>query len=375
MSFALSRTGPVLVLLFAIPFTGRAADPVRWRSDYNAARKEAADSGRPICLQISSDNCIYCRKMEASTLIDPGVTGLLGGQYIPVKIDGTREQGLIKALRIQMYPTTVLAGADGSIHAVLQGYVTAEEFRGQLKKAADASAADEKLYREVADATTASKLGDYAKAIATAQRVVLIGKGRPAEGKANELIEDIEKTAADKLASTAALKDVSPADMQAAVAGVIRTFPGTRAASRAEAQLAAAGGVGPAGIPRRAILTAARQLAEKGEYAEAMDLLGFLSRGPAVEPETAAAGELLKTLAADPEKLAVAARQAAEKAAAFQLALSETWAAKGNPTAATACLEQVLKLCPTGPKAEAAQAQLTKLRGGGVSAVPVNRQK
>lgn len=354
------------VLVFSlVPAAAAAADPVRWRGDYSAARKEAADGGLPLCLYISSEQCVYCRKMEGGPLTDPAVTGLLGGgQFVPVKLDGNKDAVVARALRVQVYPTTVLAGPDGTIHAVLQGFVSADQLRDALKKAQVASADDVKLARELADATAAAKAGDYAKALAVAQRVALVGKGKPAEPKATEIIEDIEKSAADRLSAS---RD------DAALAGVVRVFPGTRAAARAEASLTAAGKAIDV-VPPRAILAAARKLADRGEYAEALDLLGFLARGPENVPETAAAGELAKAIKTDPAKLTTAAKQATEKAAALQITLSEAYVAQGRSGDAAACLDEVLKLCPTGPKAEYAAATLRKLRGDTV-AVPAVRTR
>jgi thioredoxin-related protein len=356
--------GAAAALLFAS--AARGDDPVRWRTDYNAARKEAAEAGKPLFLQIGSDDCVHCRRMEASTLRDPGVTGLLGSGYVPLKVDGRRDAGLVKALKVQVYPTTVLAGPDGTIHAVVQGYVAADPLREHLKAAAATSAEDLKLARELADAAAAERAGEYAKALGAAQRVALVGKGRPAEAKANELLEDIEKHAADRLAAALAGPPRPAEATRPAIAAVVRTFPGTRAAARAEAQLAAAGvrfETPVAGLPGP-LLGVARELVEKGEYADALGLLGYLARGPADAPETRTAGELAAAVAADPAKLAAAARQAGEQAAALQIALADAHLSRGEQTAAVAALEHAIRLCPTGGKAEAATAKLTRIRDG-----------
>ena len=60
-----------VVFLFAS--NGTAADPVTWRSDYNSARKEAGEKGLPIFLVIGTDNCFYCRKLEAGPFRDPAI--------------------------------------------------------------------------------------------------------------------------------------------------------------------------------------------------------------------------------------------------------------------------------------------------------------
>src|SRR5262249_48613332 len=45
------------------PARAPAADPVNWRTDYNAARKEATEKGLPLFVVVGTDNCFYCRKL------------------------------------------------------------------------------------------------------------------------------------------------------------------------------------------------------------------------------------------------------------------------------------------------------------------------
>src|SRR5262245_18531970 len=83
------------VLSFAT--TTQAADPVVWRTDYNAARKEAAEKGLPVFLVIGSDNCFYCRKLEAGPCRDAAVVAQLTQNFIPLKVDANKEPNLAKA--------------------------------------------------------------------------------------------------------------------------------------------------------------------------------------------------------------------------------------------------------------------------------------
>jgi thioredoxin-related protein len=123
-------------MIFAFAEAVVAAEPgeIRWRTDYNSARQEAQEKGLPILLDIGTDDCFYCRKLDSTTFRDPTITAILAGQVLPVRVDGNREAGLVRALNVQVYPTLVLAGPDGKIHTVLQGYQTAEALRPHLKQ-------------------------------------------------------------------------------------------------------------------------------------------------------------------------------------------------------------------------------------------------
>ena len=136
MTGLVSRLVAVAVVC-AVGGYGSAVDPtISWQNDYSAAMKEAEKKKLPILVVIGTDACYHCRRLEAETLQDEKVKAALIGRFVTLKIDGNREVALIQALRVQVYPTCVLAGPDGKIHGYLQGYQDADEFRTALAKAA-----------------------------------------------------------------------------------------------------------------------------------------------------------------------------------------------------------------------------------------------
>src|SRR5262249_22755360 len=81
---------------------------VQWRTDYNGARKEAEEKHRPLLIDFGTQNCFWCKRLDASTFRDPTVCGPLNEKFVPLKIDAEREAQLAQALSIQSYPTVVL---------------------------------------------------------------------------------------------------------------------------------------------------------------------------------------------------------------------------------------------------------------------------
>ena len=53
------------------------AEEINWRTDYNKARQEAQESGRPLLIDLSTENCFWCKKLEATTMQEPVIIGLL----------------------------------------------------------------------------------------------------------------------------------------------------------------------------------------------------------------------------------------------------------------------------------------------------------
>ena len=115
--------------------TGRAADKVEWRTDYDVARKEAVDKGKPLFLDFGTEDCVHCKRLHTSTFKDPAVIRLLNENFVPLKVDANREPRLTQVLRIQAFPTIILAGSDGKIHAWVEGYMDAGRLSEHLLRA------------------------------------------------------------------------------------------------------------------------------------------------------------------------------------------------------------------------------------------------
>jgi thioredoxin-related protein len=115
---------------------GRAsAQEVRWRADYAAARKEAAETGRPLLLDFGTEACVWCRKLDATTFRDPKIVTLLNERFIPVRIDGRQEARLTAALNVTGFPTLIIATADGRVVGRSDGYADVPQLLALVGKA------------------------------------------------------------------------------------------------------------------------------------------------------------------------------------------------------------------------------------------------
>src|SRR5207247_10215408 len=107
---------------------------VKWRYDYAAARHEAENSGRPLLLDIGSENCVFCVKLDNTTFRDPAIVALLNEHFVPLKVHGPDNRSLIEYLRIESYPTIVLAAPDSKILVTLGGYQDAAQLHDYLQR-------------------------------------------------------------------------------------------------------------------------------------------------------------------------------------------------------------------------------------------------
>jgi tetratricopeptide (TPR) repeat protein len=126
------RLTPLLLLLF--PLNVFAADPIPWFTDYVAARKEAEAKNRPMLVVIGSQDCFYCRKMEAGTFADPNVVTLVNAKFVALKVDASANPEFARSMRVSVYPTTILAGSDGKIHGFFGGYLSVDQFKENAGK-------------------------------------------------------------------------------------------------------------------------------------------------------------------------------------------------------------------------------------------------
>ena len=117
-----------LTLLVALAAASVHAQDIVWLSDYNTARREAHDKNLPLVIDFSTQNCSWCRKLEATTFRDAGVVKLLGEHFVALRLDGEKDAAIAQALGINAYPTLVFADPNGKILGKQDGYVKAAEF-------------------------------------------------------------------------------------------------------------------------------------------------------------------------------------------------------------------------------------------------------
>jgi hypothetical protein len=124
----------ILASLAVLAEQAGAREPV-WFTDYSAARREAVVRNKPLFLDLGSQQCFWCRKLETITLQDPFVAELLCQHFVSVKVDGHREGGLTSALQVSSFPTLIVAAPDGRILERHEGFLGATELRRLLESA------------------------------------------------------------------------------------------------------------------------------------------------------------------------------------------------------------------------------------------------
>jgi hypothetical protein len=342
---------------------------ITWRTDYNSARKEAQEKGLPLLIVIGTDDCFYCRKLEAGPFKDANITNLLSSGYVALKLNATNTPEIAKALKVQLYPTMVLAAPDGKIHAFI------------LKRTTTAVATADWAARDFNEASKALAASDYPRAVTLLKGIVKDAGDKPVGTKAKQILEDVEKIAAAKLARAKQLEEQGKTqEATDALAEAVKLYAGTQAASDAAARLA-----GLAEKPEelqkrrervaRDLLAVARDDFRAGRLYDCIQKCEQIATAYAELPEAKHADALVADIKGNPERLAKACEQMNERTAAMYMALADSWTKKGQPAAAVACLKKVMALCPNSRHADLAQAEVVRIQSKTTPAVPAGLSK
>jgi thioredoxin-related protein len=365
-----SRLFGLAILLALLVMQGKAlGQEIEWRFDYNLARKEAEAKGRPLLLDVGTENCFWCKKLDAVTFHDPAVANLLNQRFICLRVDAGKETLLAEALRVRSYPTVVLAGPDGKILGTLEGFMEAARFQEHLQRIVVSLDNPEWMNRDYQEAGKAIASSDYARAIALLKSISEDGKDRPVQVKAKQLIQDLEQQAAGRLAHAKQLDDKGQTtEAINSLSELMRVFAGTQAAVEG-GQLLTALGEKPEVKARVRMQRASELLAQAREdyrtqqYLPCLDRCEVLAAGYADLPEGLEAQQLAAEIKNNPDWLQRACDSLGDRLGGLHLALAETLLKKGQTVQAALCLERVVQLFPGTRQAETAQLRLAQLQG------------
>jgi tetratricopeptide (TPR) repeat protein len=345
------------------------AQEVRWRVDYNDARKEAQEKGLPLVLDFGTEACFWCKKLDDTTFRDPTISTALNDQFIPLKIDANRNPALAEALRIQSYPTLVLAAPDGKILTILEGYQDAAQLHDKLQQALASLSNPEWMARDYDDARRAVSAADFARAVSLLKAITEDGKNRPVQTKARQLLGEVEQKAAERLARAREFDSQGQAlEATETLTDLLRIYPGTQAAKDGEqrlSELSARPEVRSQQRTRRAreLLAQAREDYRTQQYLCCVDRCEILATGFEDLPEAAEAQQLLAEIKNNPELMRLLCETMSERVGGLYLSLAETLLKKGQPQQAVVYLERVLRSFPNTRQAEMAQTRLAQLQG------------
>ena len=136
---------PVLALLaaIAVPRPAAAAD-IAWRT-WDEGLAESATSGKPVMVDVYTDWCGWCKRMDKDVFARADVRDYLARHFVAVRLNAEASEpaswqgktftsrSLAQNFRISGYPTTVFLKSPTEHLVNVPGYVPADRFLLMLR--------------------------------------------------------------------------------------------------------------------------------------------------------------------------------------------------------------------------------------------------
>lgn len=155
------------LLFLGVIFLGlnlSAQDSIKWHS-IDEAIQLASQDPRVLVIDVYTDWCGWCKRMDATTFSDPEVVKLMNKHFYPVKLDAEGKEDIVIGDRTfkfvdngrrgyheiaavvtrgrLSYPTISYVDAQGKVIEAAPGYKTADQFMVYLAYYADGAYQDQ----------------------------------------------------------------------------------------------------------------------------------------------------------------------------------------------------------------------------------------
>jgi thiol:disulfide interchange protein DsbD len=110
----------------------RISDGIIWYHSYDEALMVAKEQEKILLVDFYADWCFWCRKLDRTTFQDPEVVEL-AREFIPLKVDCTKDKVTPKKYGIKGLPTILFITPEGNILKRLIGYQGPDEFLKEMK--------------------------------------------------------------------------------------------------------------------------------------------------------------------------------------------------------------------------------------------------
>ena len=133
-------------LLAGVGLDATEVGEIAWKDSLAEGLVASKQTGKLVLVELGAEWCPPCRKMEATTYVDPDVVARINKDFVPVKLDlkGEEAQNLSDSLGIRSIPTALFMNTDGKVIKKLTGYVGPGKYLEELPKA-DAPVSSDKF--------------------------------------------------------------------------------------------------------------------------------------------------------------------------------------------------------------------------------------
>lgn len=126
----LTTTAVITILLSTF-----AAAKINWISEYNAALQSAKSADQLLLVQITSETCIYCKKMDKDVLTTEEMEKICNNIKCAMLDSILNPDGvqLMRKFRIAGTPATLILDSNGGFIRLLNGYMPLDRFKKEIE--------------------------------------------------------------------------------------------------------------------------------------------------------------------------------------------------------------------------------------------------
>jgi thioredoxin-related protein len=122
------------IALLALLMANLFASEIAWNDTYAQAQAKAKKESKPMLVIITTEECRWCRKLEATTLSDDEVVSKINSRFVPVHL--TRDKSVYpKNLTAKMVPMSYFLDGNGKVLYSMPGYWPVEDYQSILDDA------------------------------------------------------------------------------------------------------------------------------------------------------------------------------------------------------------------------------------------------
>ena len=114
--------------------SNHATVEVVWESEMPAALERARNEGKPVLVNFYADWCVWCKRLESTTLRDAKVASVLQNKVVPLSlnVEGDGKE-LSNEYRVDGLPTIIVLDAGGHEIGRIPGYVPPDSFLKRIE--------------------------------------------------------------------------------------------------------------------------------------------------------------------------------------------------------------------------------------------------
>lgn len=124
------------VALLATTSSAHAAEEIPWSTNIEASLQQARASGKPVLMEFTASWCVYCKRMEKTTFVDPQVVQTVRQNFVAVRVDADQNKALVADLAIKGLPAILIVSPDLQIIERISGFQTPEALVPKLQNVA-----------------------------------------------------------------------------------------------------------------------------------------------------------------------------------------------------------------------------------------------